>query len=299
MSDIPHTPSHTPSPAEQDAVASKVSKRGNPPNLDTSPNLDTLPNLDKVPGHWLLARLGKRVLRPGGRELTGYLLAKLNITPGDDIVEFAPGLGVTTRDILERQPASYTGVEQNAAAVAVVNKLLGAANQRCLQASAQDSELPANSADVVMGEAFLTMQSPSHKAKIVAEAFRILRPGGRYGLHELCLRPDDMPLALQDDVRRDLAKAIRVNAQPLTVADWRALVTSVGFEVEAVRTVDMGLLRPKRLIQDEGLAGVLRIVFNVLRKPAARRRVLTMRATFQRHAPQLGAVGLVARKPLD
>ena len=31
-----------------------------------SEELDTT----KMPGHWLLARLGKRVLRPGGRELT-------------------------------------------------------------------------------------------------------------------------------------------------------------------------------------------------------------------------------------
>ena len=28
-----------------------------------------------VPGHWLLARLGKRVLRPGGKELTERMLA--------------------------------------------------------------------------------------------------------------------------------------------------------------------------------------------------------------------------------
>ncbi|PRC44304.1 SAM-dependent methyltransferase, partial [Mycobacterium sp. ITM-2017-0098] len=28
-----------------------------------------------LPGHWLLARLGKRVLRPGGLELTTRLLA--------------------------------------------------------------------------------------------------------------------------------------------------------------------------------------------------------------------------------
>jgi len=32
-----------------------------------------------IPGHWLLARLGKRVLRPGGLELTSRLLAAANI----------------------------------------------------------------------------------------------------------------------------------------------------------------------------------------------------------------------------
>lgn len=35
--------------------------------------------LEKVPGHWLLARMGKRVLRPSGIELTRRLLADLDV----------------------------------------------------------------------------------------------------------------------------------------------------------------------------------------------------------------------------
>ena len=43
-----------------------------------------------VQGHWLLARLGKRVLRPGGAELTHKLLALADV-PAGDVVELAPG----------------------------------------------------------------------------------------------------------------------------------------------------------------------------------------------------------------
>ena len=49
----------------------------------------------KMPGHWLLARLGKRVLRPGGVALSRQLLEALAIQPSDSVVEFAPGLGAT------------------------------------------------------------------------------------------------------------------------------------------------------------------------------------------------------------
>jgi hypothetical protein len=56
----------------------------------------------KMPGHWLLLRLGKRVLRPGGVELTLRMLDGLNIHPDDDVVEFGPGLGVTARLTLAR-----------------------------------------------------------------------------------------------------------------------------------------------------------------------------------------------------
>jgi hypothetical protein len=49
--------------------------------------------------------------------------------------------------------------------------------------------LPGQSASVVYGKAMLTMQSASQKRKIVQEASRILKSGGRYGIHELCLVP--------------------------------------------------------------------------------------------------------------
>ena len=53
-----------------------------------------LPRADRgdytVAGHWLLARLGKRVLRPGGMHLTRALLADAGVSNAD-VVEFAPG----------------------------------------------------------------------------------------------------------------------------------------------------------------------------------------------------------------
>lgn len=70
----------------------------------------------KIPGHLLLARLGKRVLRPGGRELTGRLIDAVGLDRADRVVEFGPGVGATARVLLARRPASYTGVERDEAA---------------------------------------------------------------------------------------------------------------------------------------------------------------------------------------
>jgi len=42
------------------------------------PQKDT-PDLCKMQGHWLLARMGKRVLRPGGLELTSQMLNLLDV----------------------------------------------------------------------------------------------------------------------------------------------------------------------------------------------------------------------------
>lgn len=255
--------------------------------------------LDRMPGHWLLARMGKRVLRPGGRELTEAMLRRAGIGPSDDVVELGPGLGTITRLILKLQPASLIGVERDPAAAVAVSAavMLDRHDYRCIVADAADTGLDDYSADVVIAEALLTLHSDEKKRAMLAEAHRILRPGGRCALHELCLRPDTLDPDTQQLVSRDLSSAVKVGARPLTATSWQELAESAGFEVRDVSTVPMGLLQPRRIISDEGLLRTIRIAFNVLRTGPARRRVRAMRGTFRRHADHLGAVALVATKP--
>ena len=250
----------------------------------------------RMPGHWLLARLGKRVLRPGGLELTREMLA---VSADDDVVEFAPGLGVTTRVVLEQRPASFTAVERDANAASHVSSLLKGPTQRCVAGRAEDTGLDAASASVVFGEAMLSMQTPRGKQRIVGEAWRILRPGGRYGIHELALTPDDLDHAVKQRIEKDLSSVIHVGARPLTRSEWTEVLQEGGFRVTAVHTNPMHLLEPGRLIADEGLSGALRIAFNVARAPVARRRVLAMRRTFRRWQDHLCAITLVAERLED
>ncbi len=248
-----------------------------------------------VQGHMLLARLGKRVLRPGGLELTTAMLDHVPIS-GADVVELAPGLGRTAAEIIARRPGAYTGVDRDPGAVdAVDNVVRGYGSARL--GTASDTGLDDSCADVVIGEAMLTMQSDDMKRSIVAEAVRLLRPGGRYAIHELGLFPDTLDDAVAADIQRSLAQAIRVNARPLTLGEWRALLTAAGLEVEWVRTAAMALLQPRRVIADEGLVPALRFAVRVLTRRDARRRVVDMRRTFRRYEANLVAVSFVARKP--
>lgn len=251
---------------------------------------------DDLPGHWLLARLGKRVLRPGGLELTGRLLAAADVA-GADVVELGPGLGRTARDIVGHAPRSYVGVDDTAAATDVVRTVVAPVNGTVVVADAGATGLPTASADVVVGEAMLTMQGEKAKRAIVDEAFRVLRPGGRYAIHELGLTPDAIPQETKDDIRRDLARSIKVNARPLTVAEWTQLLTDAGFEVVSADHAPMALLQPRRLLADEGLIGVLRIAGNLLVRPGARRRVMGMHRTFRRYRSGLTAIALVGVVP--
>jgi SAM-dependent methyltransferase len=251
----------------------------------------------RMPGHWLLARLGKRVLRPGGLELTRWMLDTLDIRPGDRVVELAAGLGATARLTLERVPAAYTAVDRDPAAVARLGTLTapGPTEVAAVRADAADTGLLAGSATVVYGEAMLTMQPDPAKRRVLREAHRLLAgTGGRYALHELCLLPEDLDQEHAEEITRDLSRAVHVGARPLKPSEWVALLAAEGFTVTARRRAPMALLEPRRLVADEGLARAARIAGRALRDPAARRRVLEMRGVFRRHQAHLGAISLVA-----
>jgi SAM-dependent methyltransferase len=254
---------------------------------------------DSVQGHWLLARLGKRVLRPGGVGLTRTMLAGADVADAD-VLELAPGLGRTAAEILARAPRSYVGAEQDPDAAEMVRDVIagqkgGSGTVRV--ADAADTGLPDASRDVVIGEAMLTMQGDAAKHAIVAEAARVLRPRGRYAIHELALTPDSVPEEISTEIRQALARSIKVNARPLTIAEWSRLLSEHGLVIDRVVTAPMALLQPRRVIADEGLFGALRFARNLLLNPDARQRVLAMRSTFRKHRERLTAVAIVARKP--
>jgi len=251
---------------------------------------------EKMPGHWVLARLGKRVLRPGGMQLTRRMLDALRIQRTDDVVEFAPGMGVTARLTLELGPASYTAVERDEAAAKIVSGFFKGERQHCVVGSASDTGLPDQCATVVYGEAMLTMQTEEMKRQIVREAYRLLKSGGRYGIHEMCLMSDNLDANTKRETERALTGVVHHGVRPLAVSEWRSLLESEGFEVQSVDMAPMSLLEPGRLIRDEGFAGALRFVSNLFRDSEARRRVLEMRSVFRRYRKQLGAVAIAGSK---
>ena len=248
-----------------------------------------------APGHWVLARAGKRVLRPGGAALTAAMLDHARL-PGADVVELAPGLGRTAAEIVAARPASYTAIDRDPHAAARVAAVVGDRGA-VRQGEAADTGLDDACADVVVGEAMLTMQGDKSKAAIVAEAARVLRPGGRYAIHELGVAPDDIDEEHYTQLRRDLARAIHVNARPMTAAAWRGLLEDAGLVVDWVDTAPMALLKMSRNLRDEGPGGAARIMWNVMRDKALRGRIMEMRRTFTRYEKDMVGIALVAHKP--
>ena len=253
-------------------------------------------SIQKMPGHWLLARFGKRVLRPGGLELTRRLLGGLEIQSDDDVVELAPGLGVTAQEILARRPQSYRGVERNEEAAAMARDSVGERGE-IVVGNAESTGLSDGSASVVIGEAMLTMQSLFHKEAIVKEAMRLLRPGGRYGVHEIAVVGSGDPKEMEKEIASALSSSIHVGARPLSEASWREVFEKSGFVDVKVEYAPMHLLEARRMIADEGLGRAVMIAGRILLNPDARSRVLDMRRTFRKFGQSMQAIAITARKP--
>jgi hypothetical protein len=249
-----------------------------------------------MPAHWMLARLGKRVMRPGGLETSRRMIEALRIGGDDDVVEMWPALGTTATLALAAQPRSYVGVERGPSEAARARAALPA-DYGCIVAPTHQTGLPDGCASVVYGEALLTLEPASRKEATVAEARRLLRPAGRYGVHELLLEPDELPEAAKADIERTLTRVLRVGARPLTGSEWRALLEKGQFSDVAVETHPMLLLDPRTVRAEEGVAGTMAILARAARHRGVFSRLVETWRIFNRYRDHLGAIALTATRP--
>ncbi|MDI2029324.1 methyltransferase domain-containing protein [Saccharopolyspora sp. TS4A08] len=249
-----------------------------------------------MPAHWMLGRLGKRVMRPGGFGPSQRMIDKLGIGPEDDVVEMWPGLGRTTALALAGNPRSYVGIERGEAEAARARAALTTAQQECRVAPVHSTGLADRSASVLYGEALLTLEPASRKVQIVAEAARLLRSHGRYGIHELLLTPDGLTEAAKSEIQATLSKVLRVGARPLTRTEWHQLLDEGGFTPHAEETCPLLLLDPRTVVADEGVSGTAGILARSLAHPHVLPRLARIWRTFHRYRDHLGAITLVAQR---
>lgn len=250
--------------------------------------------IDSNQGHWLLAKMGKRVLRPGGKFLTHKMIAALNISSTDTVVEFAPGMGYTASLTLAKNPKKYVGIELNDEAAQKLQKSINGDSRIILNRNALDSGLPAECANKIYGEAMLTMQADQRKSKIIGEANRLLKAGGLYGIHELGLV--DVDETSKRNIQMELAKTLNVNARPLTESEWKQIFEKEGFKVLEIFKNPMQLLERKRVIEDEGFFRALKIAVNILTHPKERNKILKMRKLFRKYEKNLCAISFIMEK---
>ncbi|MBE9123327.1 methyltransferase domain-containing protein [Tychonema sp. LEGE 07199] len=255
---------------------------------------DTTLNFKTAPGHVVLAAAGKTMLRPGGKAATEMLLELADFKPGDTVLELAASFGYSSIALAERFGVKVVGVEKNPDSVARARANVAAAGLsdrvEIVEGDILHLDRITQEFDWVLAEAILTMQSPSGKAKILSGIGARLKPGGKFLSHELLAKNRE------SEIHKALSEVIRVNSTPLSESGWITLCQNAGLQVEKYQTGGMGLLNLRRMLNDEGFVGTVRIVWNVLSRSQIRDRILAMRRVFQKYQQDLGYIIICAQK---
>lgn len=154
------------------------------------------------------------------------LLASL--APGEVVLDLGSGGGIDV--LLSARRVGPTGraygldMTDDMLALARENqRKAGAGNVEFLKGEIEAIPLPEGAVDVVISNCVINLSADKRQA--LAEAFRVLRPGGRFAVSDVVVRG-----AMPEPLRRSVELWIGCVAGALEESEYRRLLSEVGFE---------------------------------------------------------------------
>jgi ubiquinone/menaquinone biosynthesis C-methylase UbiE len=151
---------------------------------------------------------------------------------GETVLDLGSGGGIDV--LLSARRVGPTGfvfgldMTEEMLALALENKArAGATNVAFLKGRIEDIPLPARSVDVVISNCVINLAAD--KSRVLREAFRVLKPGGRFAVSDV-VADGPVPEAL----RRDMEAWVGCLAGALEIDTYKALLTEAGFEEVSV-----------------------------------------------------------------
>jgi arsenite methyltransferase len=153
-------------------------------------------------------------------------LAKLN--PGESVLDLGSGGGI---DVL--LSAKRVGPTGKAYGLDMTDEMLALANENKRKSGIKNVEflkgeiekipLPDNSVDVVLSNCVINLSTD--KAKVLQEAFRVLKPGGRFAVSDVVTRGEMLP-----EIRHSVLLWVGCIAGAMEENEYRSKLKSSGFE---------------------------------------------------------------------
>jgi arsenite methyltransferase len=167
----------------------------------------------------------------------GETVLDLGSGAGADVLISARRVGATGRAIgLDMTDEMLELARRNA-------EEAGAANAEFLKGYLEDIPLPEASVDVVISNCVINLAAD--KRRVLAEAARVLRPGGRLAVSDVVADPD-----MDDATRADMQQWTGCIAGALTESEFRAALSDVGL-------VDVEI-RPTHRVHAHAVSAIIR-----------------------------------------
>ncbi len=170
----------------------------------------------------------------------GNPTALIDLKPGETVLDLGSGGGIDV--LLSARRVGPTGkafgldMTDDMLALARENqRKAGATNVEFLKGEIENVPLPDNSVDVVISNCVINLSAD--KSKVLREAFRVLRPGGRFAVSDVVVRGH-----VPDSIRQSMLLWVGCIAGALEESDYRAKLTDAGFadiDLEPTRTYDI------------------------------------------------------------
>jgi arsenite methyltransferase len=153
-------------------------------------------------------------------------LAQLN--PGETVLDLGSGGGIdvllSARRVGSSGKAYGLDMTDEMLALARANQqTAGAQNVEFLKGEIEAIPLPDASVDVVISNCVINLSAD--KDRVLREAFRVLRPGGRFAVSDVVTQG-----AVPDELRRDMLLWVGCIAGALEQEEYRAKLAAAGFE---------------------------------------------------------------------
>src|SRR4051794_16522516 len=170
----------------------------------------------------------------------GNPTALLTLEAGDTVLDLGSGGGIDV--LLSARRVGPTGkvygldMTDEMLALAKENqRKAGATNVEFLKGTIEAIPLPDNSVDVIISNCVINLSSD--KDAVLREAFRVLKPGGRFAVSDVIVRGE-----VPADVRRSMELWVGCIAGALKDRDYQAKLSAAGFqnvEVEPWRVYEV------------------------------------------------------------
>ncbi len=177
-------------------------------------------------------------------------LAELKV--GETVLDLGSGGGIDV--ILSARRVGPTGkaygldMTDEMLALAEENKRKsGLTNVEFLRGEIENIPLPANKVDVIISNCVINLSGD--KDRVLQEAYRVLKPGGRFAVSDVVVR-GDVPAA----IRKSMELWVGCIAGALTESDYRSKLANAGFtdiDVEVTRVY--GVDDARAFLATEGL----------------------------------------------
>lgn len=157
----------------------------------------------------------------------GNPTALIDLRPGETVLDLGSGGGIdvllSARRVGPEGKVYGLDMTEDMLALARENqRQAGVANVEFLQGEIENIPLPDNSVDVVISNCVINLSSD--KSRVLREAFRVLRPGGRFAVSDVMARG-----AVPEAVRTSMMLWVGCIAGALEERDYIARLSAAGF----------------------------------------------------------------------